>query len=163
MKPAFSMITAIFVILLLSTVGAYIVNTAGKMVKTTTIQYYKEQSSLLAKSYTELAIMGALSNSVTNTNCLETINGDVGNNPENGEGYRIETRLSYIGDETLACTGTDSIISNEDTTPENQFYVMVDVFVRYRDFDVIGAILDGGGDLDDVPWVTYHRRTLQRL
>ena len=173
MRPAFSMITAIFVILMLSTVGAYIVDTAGKTVKSTTIQYYKEQSALLAKSYTELAIMGALSNDVTSINCLETINGAVGNSPDDGEGYRVETRLSYIGKDVV-CTGTDSIISNYNDSipsnntdnikiPENQIYVMIDVFVRYRDLDVIGAILDGGGALTTVPWITYHRRTLQRL
>ena len=159
MRPAFSMITAIFVILMLSTVGAYIVDTAGKTVKATTIQYYKEQSALLAKSYTELAIMGALANDVTDNNCLDTINGSVGNNPDSGEGYRVETRLSYIGKD-LACTNT---ISSDTLIPENQIYVMIDVFVRYRDLDVIGAILDGGGALSTVPWITYHRRTLQRL
>jgi len=163
MRKAFSMITALFVILMLSTVGAYIVNIAGKTVKSTTIQYYKEQSALLAKSYTELAIMGATTNNARNSNCLETINGDVGNNPENGEGYRVETTLSYIGDDTLACTNTDNIIESDENIPENQLYVMIDVFVRYRDFDIIGAVLNGGGKLDDVPWVTYHRRTLQRL
>lgn len=163
MRKAFSMITAIFVILMLSTVGAYIVNVSGKTIKSTAIQYYKEQSALLAKSYTELAIMGATANNAKNNNCLETINGDVGNDPENGEGYRVETRLSYIGDDTLACTGADSIIINDENIPENQLYVMIDVFVRYRDFSVIAAVLDGGGDEDDVPWITYHRRTLQRL
>jgi hypothetical protein len=156
------MITAIFVILMLSTVGAYIVNVAGKTLKSTSTQYYKEQSALLAKSYTELAIMGATANDAKNTNCLETINGVVGNNPDNGEGYRVTTTLSYIGDDTLACNNANIIISDA-LIPENQLYVMVDVYVRYRDYDVINAIVDGGGTLASVPWITYHRRTLQRL
>jgi len=162
MRKAFSMITAIFVILMLSTVGGYIVNTAGKTLKATSIQYYKEQSALLAKSYTELAIMGATANDAKNTNCLETINGEVGSNPDNGEGYKINVNLSYIGDDTLACNGSNIIISDA-LIPENQLYVMVDVYVRYRDFDVINAIVGGGSALDTVPWITYHRRTLQRL
>ncbi len=162
MRKAFSMITAIFVILMLSTVGAYIVNIAGKTLKSTSIQYYKEQSALLAKSYTELAIMGATANDAKSTNCLETIRGVVGSDPDNGEGYRVTTTLSYIGDDTLACNSSNIIISDP-LIPDNQLYVMVDVYIRYRDYDVINAIVDGGGTLASVPWITYHRRTLQRL
>ena len=87
MRYGFSMITAIFVILLLSSVGAFIVNLSGKTVKDTTFQYKKEQSALLAKSYTELAIMGVTANDATNgTNCLEEITGTVGGDPTEGEG-----------------------------------------------------------------------------
>ncbi len=161
MRQAFSMITAIFVMLMLSTVGAYVVNIAGKNIKATTLQYYKEQSALLAKSYTELAIMGATANDPTEGNCLETVSSTVGDDPNKGEGYSIDVRLAYIGS-SLTCSPDGTIINHSDI-PSDQMYVMIDVFVRYRDFGVIGAVLDGGGAIADVPWITYHRRTLQRL
>jgi peptidyl-tRNA hydrolase len=51
-RKAFSMITAIFVILMMATVGGFIMNLSGKMVQETASQYRKEQAILYAKSYT---------------------------------------------------------------------------------------------------------------
>ena len=49
MRKAFSLITAIFVIVLMATVAAFIMNLSGKMVKGTTVQFQREQAVLLAK------------------------------------------------------------------------------------------------------------------
>ena len=62
MRKAFSMIMAIFVILLMATVGAFILNISAKSVKSTLLQYKREQAILYARSYTELAIMTATTN-----------------------------------------------------------------------------------------------------
>ena len=59
MRKAFSMITAIFVIVLMATVGAFILNISAKSVKSTVLQFKREQAILYARSYTELAIMAA--------------------------------------------------------------------------------------------------------
>ena len=64
MRKAFSMIMAIFVIVLMATVGAFILNLSAKSVKSTLLQYKREQAILYARSYTELAIMTA---TTTNT------------------------------------------------------------------------------------------------
>jgi len=158
MRRGFSMITAIFVILLLSTVGGYIVNIAGKTVKTTTFQYRKEQSAILAKSYTELAIMGATANNANDTNCLESIKGTVGTNPDQGEGYSVEVKIFYIGDNNLKCS-TANTLYKDIAISANDLYIIVDVFVKYIDFDVVAM----GTVTASTPRITYHRRTLQKL
>ena len=67
MRQGFSMITAIFVIVLLATVGAFILNISAKSVKSTLLQYKREQAILYARSYTGLAIMDATANTGTRT------------------------------------------------------------------------------------------------
>jgi len=62
MRNAFSMITAIFLIVLLATVAAFILNISAKTVKDTVFQYKREQAILYARSYTEAAIMKATVN-----------------------------------------------------------------------------------------------------
>ena len=61
-KKAFSMVTAVFVIFIMSSVTMLIMNVTNKTVKATTKQYQKEQAQLLARSYTELAILYILHN-----------------------------------------------------------------------------------------------------
>ena len=61
-RKAFSMITAIVVIVLMASVAVFIMNLSGKMVKETTTQYQREQAILLSKSYTEYAVMAVTAN-----------------------------------------------------------------------------------------------------
>ena len=86
-RKAFSMLTAIFIIVLMSTVGILVMNLAGKTVDETRAQYQREQSALLAKSYTEYAILAVMSNDRNNTDCIEDIDGLIGANVSNGQGY----------------------------------------------------------------------------
>ncbi len=85
MRKAFSMITAIFIIVLMATVGAFILNISAKSVKSTVLQYKREQAILYARSYTELAIMDATANTGT-----RTINGSADGN------YEINTTSTPI-------------------------------------------------------------------
>ncbi len=160
MRKAFSMITAIFVMLLMATVSILILNISSKTIKSTTMQYKHEQAILYAKSYTELAILYATANDATSgTNCAENINAVIGDNASIGNGYDIQTRISYIGN-ALVCSTTREL--NDQTVPittSNELQIIVDVYVRYRDPDVIAAL----GTEVGVPWITYHRRTLQKL
>ena len=157
MRKAFSMITAIFIILLMATVSALIINISAKTVKSTTMQYRHEQAILYAKSYTELAIMYATANDArSGTNCAENINGSIGNNPSIGNGYNIQTTIAYIGTATspLVCSA-GSILDNTVLRP-NQLQIIVDVYVRYLDPSVLAIT-------GSAPWITYHKRTLQKL
>ncbi len=162
MRKAFSMITAIFVILIMATLAAFILNISSKAVSTTLFQYKKEQAVLYAKSYTELAILAATANDSNVSNCAENINGFIdGTQTEvrNGKGYEVQTRIAYIGN-GLACSGTR--ILNDQTVPivtPNETQIIVDVYVRYRDPSAVAA----AGIATGAPWVTYHRRTLQKL
>ncbi len=141
-RKAFSLIMAIVVIVLMATVAMLIMSLSGKMVKTTTAQYQKEQAVLYAKSYTEYAIMAVMANDRNTTTCLDEITADVDN-------YSIRTVISYIGREVGSCT---NVISNSIVTPESPLNIIVDVFVSYPD-------LDHPDDLN----MTYHRRSLQKI
>jgi len=145
-QKAFSMLTAIVVIVLMASVGAFVMSLSSKMVKTTTTQFQREQAMLLAKSYTEYAIMAVMSNDRNSTgNCLDTITGTALGK------YNITVNISYIGSaaEVNNCT---NILSNAVITPESSVNFIVDVYVRYNDFDnAAGAP------------ITYHKRTLQKI
>ncbi len=145
MRKAFSMITAIFLIVLMATVSMFIMNLSGKMVKGTTVQFQREQAILLAKSYTEYAIMAVTANEHNSSNCLNNINGNIGGS----DGYSIEVKISYIGNNLHAnCT----TLTNAVATVDSPLNILVDVFVSYPDFD----------HPDDLN-MTYHRRSLQKI
>ncbi len=107
MRKAFSMLTAIFVILLMATVAAFILNISGKSVKSTFLQFKREQAILYARSYTELAIMRA---TATTTLTTVTITGDV-------------------DDYTINATITPIVRLDTTTSP----FIIVDVNVSYPD------------------------------
>jgi len=166
MRPAFSMITAIFMIVLLATIGTFILSTAAKTVKSTTYQFQQEQAALYAKSYTELAIMYATANPAdSGGNCAEDITGVIGVDPSNGNGYQVQTEIAYIGN-GIQCADAAKILNDQTVSivmaaapynPSGLIYMIVDVFVRYKDVDQVAA--HGA----NAPWMTYHKRTLQKL
>lgn len=160
-RKAFSMITAIFIILIMASVAGFVMNLSGKMVQETTSQYQKEQAVLLAKSYTELAIMTVMSNDRDSTgSCISNIDADdivpVGANAATAQGYRIRTRIGFIGQisEIGSCLETRKLGSPVTARSDN-LNIIVDVYVEYQALDnPLGT---------DAPWITYHRRTLQKI
>ena len=147
-RKAFSMITAIIVIVLMSSVALFIMSISGKMVKETTTQYQREQAILLSKSYTEYAVMAVTANEHNNTKCLNTINGTYLD-------YSIRVELSYIGrDLNSSCSRVlDNTVTPTDiNASESPLNVILDVFVGYPDYD-------HPGDLN----MTYYKRTLQKI
>ncbi len=155
MRKAFSMLTAIFIIVLMATVAAFILSLSGKMVKGTTAQFQREQSMLLAKSYTEYAIMAVTANEHTTGNCLNNITGAYGDSDGDGvaDMYNINVAISYIGNGDL--DGSCNTLSNGVVTEKSPLSIIVDVFVSYKDLDhPAGA---------SAPDITYHRRSLQKI
>ena len=153
-RKAFSLITAIFVMLLMASVGAFVMGISGKIVQETTAQYQKEQAVLLAKSYTEFAIMAVMSNDRRGTvKCISDITGVIGaaGASTNGEGYKVETRISFIGldAEISACDDTREL---GNPAISDDLNIIVDVYVRYKDINHPTS-----------PWISYHRRTLQKI
>lgn len=147
MKNAFSMLTAIIVIVLMATVAVFILNLSGKMVKETTAQFQREQSVLLAKSYTEYAIMAVTANEHNSSNCLNSITGTYGT-------YNIQADISYIGN-NLDASCLRKLNTNPINTLKSPLNIIVDVFVKYKDLDhPAGA---------SAPDITYHRRSLQKI
>jgi type II secretory pathway pseudopilin PulG len=161
-KKAFSMITAIFVIVIMATVTALIMNVTGKTLKATTQQYQKEQAGLLARSYTELAIMYVMHYDRT-LDCLESISDHFGAAGDNG--YDIQININYIGNDTLLANCTQSIdidgdlgntttwVDDTSTGFNNTISLVIDTYITYKDFD----------DLTSNRNITFHRRTLQKL
>lgn len=154
MRKAFSMLTAIFIIVLMATVAAFIVSLSGKMVKGTTAQFQHEQSVLLAKSFTEYAIMAVTANEHNTTNCLNAITGQYGNDGSGSPLYTIEVDISYIGN-NLDGSCARVLNTNPVIHPKSPLNIIVDVFVRHKDLDHPA----GAG----APDITYHRRSLQKI
>ncbi len=156
MRAAFSMITAIFVTMIMASVGALVMSTSGKIVKSTTAQYQHEQAVLYAKSYTEFAVMAVTADD-RNVSCLENITGTIGSSPgTTGDGYRIRTRIAYIVDTTQVDTGTCDGVRVVGTSvtagSSSPLTVIIDVYVDYKD-----------PDNTEGPWLTVHRRTVQKI
>ncbi len=161
MRKAFSMLTAIFIIVLMATVAAFIMNLSGKMVQETTAQFQREQSVLLAKSYTEYAIMTVTANEHNTTKCVDNITGGYGDDGSGNSIYNIDVNISYIGN-TDPDTGIASLqgqcdreLSTTVTTKKSPLNIIVDVFVSHKDLDHPA----GAG----APDITYHRRSLQKI
>ena len=159
-RPAFSLITAIFVMVIMGVLSVFVLNLAGKAVQETTAQYRKEQAILYAKSYTEFAIMAASSQ-----DCVDTITADLDGKGTatsekvlEGQGYHVYVNIQYIGS-NAGCTQE---IGNDVVRPESiGGSILVDTYVRYRN-------PEHPNSLSTVTWATnpgytYHRRTLQRL
>ena len=143
----------------MASVAGFVMSLSGKIVQETTSAYQKEQAALLAKSYTELAIMTVMSNDRNGTgNCISDITGVVGapGSSTNGEGYAVETRIAFIGPATDigACYGVRQL-GNPVTTTADDLNIIVDIYVRYKDINSPNPATS--------PWVTYHRRTLQKI
>ena len=152
MRKAFSMITAIIVVVLMATVAGFILNLSGKMVKGTTAQFQREQSMLLAKSYTEYAIMAVTANEQNLTTCLNDISGNDGGS----NGYSIDVKISYIGNGLSPAKGglhaNCRTLSNIPGSAKSPLTIIIDAFVRYPD-------PDNPNDIN----ITYHRRSLQKI
>ncbi len=154
-KRAFSMVTAIFVIFIMSSLTVLIMNVTGKSVKSTTTQYQKEQAILLARSYTELTILYLIHhNRVSNNNCLEQINGVFG---EPNNLYNIRVDIKYIGNSQLLPNCSKNITPTWSVTNPTGFdsaiSLVIDTYISYKDFD----------DLTSDRNITLYRRTVQKL
>lgn len=154
-RNGFSMITAIVTIVIMATVATMIMSLTGKTVKATTEQYQKEQAALLARSYTELAVMYAIHyDRDTNNNCIQQITSQFG---PAGNVYDITTNITYIGNDTLIPAGCANAITpwvtDDNTGFDGTLWLVVDVHVQYRDFD----------DPETGRFRTFHRRTVQKL
>jgi len=160
-RDGFSMLVAIFVIMMLSLVASYIFFASNSTTKTGTIQYQAEQAKLYARSFTEYAILAATGNDRNNTNqCISTINSTIGNDPALGQGYQIRVDLTYIGNGTnYNLTNCANVAANNVST--DSLSIIVDVYVQYKDYQQVSAAKPA--DQPNVPWTTYHRRSIQKL
>ena len=168
MRKAFSMLVAISVILVMSTVAVLILGISGKTIGETTTQFKREQAILYAKSYTELAVMRAMA-----VGCPSNIKAWVGGTPaqvKRGNGYLVNVRIRFIGASPVAACDTPARVIGWSAGMSNAnsrgALIMLDTRVRYRDTDLTDTLSSEGASPTTetaAPWVTYFRRTYQRL
>ena len=149
LREAFSMLTAIVIIVLMSSVAVLITNISGKIVKETTTQYQREQAVLLAKSYTSYAIL-AISGNNRGDKCLKNITGTT----EDGI-YNAQVEIAYIGEnsEVSNCGNRDfGHTLKDNNNSSNPLTAIIDTYIYYKDFE----------DPNDRNY-TYHRKTVQKI
>ena len=176
MRKAFSLITAIFVMFLMSSVAVLVFNLTGKSIQETGTQYRKEQAALLARSYTEYAILAIQGHDMTNNGCLRTLTGVINFTDVNGSiqqagandgsGYRVTARMRYLGlPAGIACPNSVKLLNLgilDTTAPDvDAPSVLIDVNVRYKNSN--DPRVYDAATRKNVPWINYNRRTLQRL
>jgi len=169
-KKAFSMVTAIFTMVIMASVTSLIMNITGKTIHETSAQYQKEQAALLARSYTELAILYAIHKDRT-TGCINTINAKFGESiaGDYDAQYEITLKIQYAGNQTNVPPANCSEIIGTDgnwaDSGNNGFdatvSLLVDVYVRYKDIN--HPLNNNGNTPNDDVVKTFHRRTLQRI
>ena len=143
-KKAFSMVTAIFTIVIMASVTSLIMSITGKTIHETSAQYQKEQAAILARSYTELAILYAMHRDRTN-GCINTINAEFGETITGGYDpkYDITVNIQYAGNQTNVppanCSeiiGTNGNWADSGNTRfDATVSLLVDVYVRYKDIN----------------------------
>jgi len=152
-KKAFSMLTAIVVILVMASVTALVQNVSGKTLKSTTQQYQREQAELLARSYTELALLYIMHyDRVATNSCIQIIRDHFGNSSP--EGYDVIVKVKYIGNSLMLPNCPNNITSSwsvplPSTSFNQSISLSIDTFITYK-------------DMSDKN-VTFYRRSIQKL
>ncbi|WP_456404282.1 type II secretion system protein [Hydrogenimonas sp.] len=139
MRPAFTLLSAIFLMVLIAILLMLSLSLSSQTVKQTGDLYLKEQAQLLAKSSTEFALL-AISAHENSTSCINRIR----------LGYAtlfdIDMTLYYLGSGLPAtCNTLDNILA----TKESNGTVMIDTVVTYT-------------DPESNETVRFHRRTIQK-
>jgi type II secretory pathway pseudopilin PulG len=152
-RKAFSMLMALFVIVLMSMVASYIFYSSSSIAKEGAIQYKRAQAELLAKSYTEYAILAITGNSrASATQCLQTINANA-----LGGAYTIRVDIKYIGNTKYIgnCPNSSKIVqlaNPQANVIPDALSAIIDVYVSYQD-----------SANQNEPAQTYHRRSIQKI
>lgn len=126
MRSAFSMITAIFVIVVLATIAILSLNMVASTAQSTMIQYKKEQAEIYAKSYTELAVM-AVTEYGRSAQCVNNIAGTT------ADGYAISGTIRYIGGTGLNAACARLAGGTTVATDDSIASVVIDMDVSYTD------------------------------
>ncbi|RUM44723.1 MAG: type II secretion system protein [Hydrogenimonas sp.] len=143
MRPAFTLISAIFLMVLIAILLMLSLSLSSETTKQTGDLYLREQALLLAKSSTELALL-AISGNDWSSNCIEQINLQY---PQTDPIYDINMTLTYLGN-NLPCS-TNHLLANNIQTTDSNGTVLIDTFVTYTD--------NASNET-----IRIHRRTIQK-
>jgi type II secretory pathway component PulK len=137
-RKGFSLLLAIIVMITIATLMALMISLSTTTAKQTSDIYVSEQTKLLARSATELALL-AISGHNNNANCIENINFTYQKN------YDVNMSLYYIGN-SLPCNHSH-LLANNIATSESNGTVIIDTYVTFK------------GSSEPI---RYHRRTIQK-
>ena len=144
MRRGFTLIAAIFFVVIASSICMLALSIATTSVRQNSEIYLREQSELVARAATEYAVLAVLSNDFYKAGAVCI--GDK-NNPikgEFGELFTFEVFVKYFGDMGV-CSG-DAVA----VTGLNQGTVLLDVFVSSKPGKATNPI-------------NFHKRILQKL
>lgn len=157
MRPAFSLLSALFLMVLVSTLMLLVTNTTATQFEQTTSNYRKEQASLLAYSYTRFAQLAIQKHNFYNNTCLESIH----LTPENLEAYHITITLQYIGiDANISCPTALYQPTEYTLNPS----VLIDISVSYYPTTRLNTLAIEKKDVDThIPKSVFYFRSLKAL
>ena len=149
MRRGFTLIAAIFFVVIASSICMLALSIASTSVKQNSEIYLREQSELVARAATEYAMLAIISNDFSTT-CLgkqsENASEDNPITGEFGNLFTFKVYVKYFGDMGDACKNKDAVI----VKGANQGTIMLDVFVSSKPGKASNPI-------------NFHKRTLQKL
>ncbi len=137
MRKGFSLLLAIIVMITIATLMALMISFSATTAKQTSDIYVSEQTKLLARSATELALL-SISGHNNSINCINNINFTYQAN------YDVNMTLYYIGKNLPSSCNT---LDNNISTSESNGTVIIDTYVTFN------------GSSEPI---RYHRRTIQK-
>ena len=147
MRRGFTLIAAIFFVVIASSICMLALSIASTSVKQNSEIYLREQSELVARAATEYAMLAIISNDFSVT-CLGNESKEASDDKpikgEFGELFTFKVYVKYFGDMGI-CSG-DAVAA----TGINQGTIMLDVFVSSKPGKASNPI-------------NFHKRTLQKL
>ena len=147
MRRGFTLIAAIFFVVIASSICMLALSIASTSVKQNSEIYLREQSELVARAATEYAMLAIISNDFSTT-CLgnqsENASEDNPISGEFGDLFTFKVYVKYFGDMGI-CSG-DAVAA----TGANQGTIMLDLFVSSKPGKASNPI-------------NFHKRTLQKL
>ena len=147
MRRGFTLIAAIFFVVIASSICMLALSIASTSVKQNSEIYLREQSELVARAATEYAMLAIISNDFSTT-CLGNQSKNASeDNPiagEFGDLFTFKVYVKYFGDMGI-CSG-DAVAA----TGANQGTMMLDFFVSSKPGKASNPI-------------NFHKRTLQKL
>ena len=146
MRRGFTLIAAIFFVVIASSICMLALSIASTSVKQNSEIYLREQSELVARAATEYAMLAIISNDFYKTGavCLGDEHNPIAG--EFGDPFTFKVYVKYCGDMGDACKNKDAVI----VEGINQGTIMLDVFVSSKPGKASNPI-------------NFHKRTLQKL
>lgn len=145
MRRGFTLIAAIFFVVIASSICMLALSIASTSVKQNSEIYLREQSELVARAATEYAMLAIISNNdfyKTGAVCIGDEHNPIAG--EFGDLFTFKVFVKYFGDMGI-CSG-DAVAA----TGANQGTIMLDVFVSSKPGKASNPI-------------NFHKRTLQKL